>query len=216
MRYRRTERSLWRRPMSIEAIAWALNHAPIPCDRKDSSSLAIVLIGLANHADPNGRNAFPSVATLTRYSRLSERTVRTSLDRLEELGLISPSDPDIVAAYIKRADRRPKGWDLAVHSGVQSSHPADLHGVHSSPDGVQSVRPRGASTAPEPSLNLPGTKRGPARDRARAVTTALPAECGSCDARPGDPVSARVIWLDSERERSTPCPRCSVKAEVAR
>jgi hypothetical protein len=41
--------------MSIEAIDWALNHAPIPIDRKDSSSLAVVLIGLANHADSLGR-----------------------------------------------------------------------------------------------------------------------------------------------------------------
>jgi hypothetical protein len=55
--------------MSIEAINWALNKAPIPTDRKDASSLASVLIGLANHADPDGRNAFPSVDRLTRYTR---------------------------------------------------------------------------------------------------------------------------------------------------
>ncbi|MFD9703872.1 hypothetical protein [Lentzea sp. NPDC059081] len=38
---------------------------------------------------------------------------------------------------------------------------------------------------------------------------ALPPVCGSCDARPSDPVSARVIWLDDDRTRSTPCPNCS-------
>jgi hypothetical protein len=36
----------------------------------------------------------------------------TCLDRLEAEGMISPCDPDIVAARIKRADRRPQGWDL--------------------------------------------------------------------------------------------------------
>jgi hypothetical protein len=61
--------------MSIEAINWALNHAPIPTDRKNASSLAIVLVGLANHADSEGRNAFPAVKTLVRYTRLKERTV---------------------------------------------------------------------------------------------------------------------------------------------
>src|SRR6266516_3949479 len=59
-----------------------------------------------NHAGPDGTGAFPSVATLVRYTGLSERTVRTWLDRLESEGIIRPCDPDIVAARIKRADRR--------------------------------------------------------------------------------------------------------------
>ena len=71
-----------------------------------------MLVGLANHAGPDGTGAFPSVATLVRYTGLSERTVRTCLDRLAAEGIISPCDPDIVAARIKRADRRPQGWDL--------------------------------------------------------------------------------------------------------
>ena len=71
-----------------------------------------MLVGLANHAGPDGTAAFPSVATLVRYTGLSERTVRTGLDRLAADGIISPCDPDIVAARIKRADRRPQGWDL--------------------------------------------------------------------------------------------------------
>jgi hypothetical protein len=36
----------------------------------------------------------------------------TCLDRLEAEGTIRPCDPDIVAARIKRADRRYQGWDL--------------------------------------------------------------------------------------------------------
>jgi hypothetical protein len=71
-----------------------------------------VLVGLANHAGPDGTAAFPSVATLVRYTELSERTVRTCLDRLAAGGIISPCDPDILAARIRRADRRPQGWDL--------------------------------------------------------------------------------------------------------
>ena len=47
-----------------------------------------------------------------RYTDLSERTVRTCLGRLEAEGLIRSCDPAVVAARIKRADRRPKGWDL--------------------------------------------------------------------------------------------------------
>jgi hypothetical protein len=100
--------------VSVEAISWALNLAPVPADRggQPSSACKFVLVDLANHAGPDGTGAFPSVATLVRYTGLSERTVRTCMDRLEAEGIISPCDPDIVAARIKRADRRPEGWDL--------------------------------------------------------------------------------------------------------
>ena len=100
--------------MSVEALAWAFNLAPVPVDKngKPSNACASVLQGLANHADPDGVGAFPSVATLIRYTRLSERTVRTSLDRLAAARIIRPCAPEIVAARIRRADRRPQGWDL--------------------------------------------------------------------------------------------------------
>ena len=57
---------------------------PGPADRgwPPSSASKFVLGGLANHAGPDGTGAFPSVATLVRYTGLSERTVRTCLDRL--------------------------------------------------------------------------------------------------------------------------------------
>ena len=70
--------------MSVEVISWALNLAPVPADRggQPSSASKFVLVGLANHAGSDGTGAFPSVATLVRYTGLSERTVRTCLDRL--------------------------------------------------------------------------------------------------------------------------------------
>jgi hypothetical protein len=100
--------------MSVEAISWALNLAPIPLDPsgKPNSACAFVLVGLANHASPDGTGAFPSVPTLIRYTRLSERTIRTALDRLEADGVIRPCNPAIVAAHIQRADKRPQGWNL--------------------------------------------------------------------------------------------------------
>lgn len=204
--------------MSIEAITWALHTAPIPAGR-NASTLAFVLVGLANHADPDGRNAFPAVATLVRYTRLSERSVQYALRTLEDLGLITPSDPDIVAAYVKRADRRPNGWDLPIHStvhrvihsrgdGVQSVHPVEGHGVQTQSHGVQTTTPRGAELAPEPSLNHPENR--PAREAATrdAAPTGVPPVCGQCDARDTDPISARIVWLDADRQRCTPCPRC--------
>ena len=100
--------------MSVEAISWALNLAPVPADRggQPSSACKFVLVGLANHAGPDGSGAFSSARTLIRYTGLSERTVRACLGRLEAAGLIRQCDPNIVAVRIKRADRRPRGCDL--------------------------------------------------------------------------------------------------------
>lgn len=204
--------------MSIEAITWALNTAPIPTGR-NASTLTVVLVGLANHADPEGRNAFPAVATLVRYTRLSERSVQYALRSLQDLGLITPSDPGIVAAYVKRADRRPQGWDLAIHSTihnpvhnqareVQPLHPANAHGVQTQPHGVHTATPRGAAPAPEPSWNHPRTVPRAKPAAPDPAPTGIPPVCGECDARDTDPISARIIWLDTDRQRSTPCPRC--------
>jgi hypothetical protein len=148
--------------VSVEAISWALNLAPVPADRggQPSSACKFVLVGLASHAGPDGTGAFPSVATLVRYTGLSERTVRTCLDRLQAESIIAPCDPDIVAARIKRADRRPQGWDLnlslvrhdldgAAVAALEHQYPglgsrltaAEYPGADGQSDGVQSPHP---------------------------------------------------------------------------
>jgi hypothetical protein len=206
--------------MSIEVVHWALTDAPIPRNRRDASSLTIVLVGLANHADPDGRNAFPSLATLSRYTRLAERSVRYALRELQKLGLIEGSDPEIVAAYVKRADRRPNGYDLAVHRREPAVDKPAVAVDNSLNEGrclppvdqdERQTRPvRGANSAstrgrgcPRTVLNRPGNH--PAREAGSPP-------CGQCDARPGEAVSARVVWLDADRIRSEPCPRCHPSA----
>ncbi|WP_436493208.1 helix-turn-helix domain-containing protein [Actinokineospora sp. HUAS TT18] len=199
--------------VSIEAIHWALTAAPIPRDRRDASSLAIVLVGLANHADPDGRNAFPSLRRLTRYTRLSERSVRYALRTLEDLGVIRPSDPNIVAAYVKRADRRPNGYDLSLEQPEPVDNPPDdrqpLPPVPAHEG--QSPQQRGATSAstrgkpcPRNILNHP-KNLPPDADPLRPP-------CGSCDARPHDPPSARLIWSNDDPTRAIPCPRCHPRA----
>jgi Helix-turn-helix domain len=132
--------------MSVEATSWALNLAPVPAGRSGQPSRAckFVLVGLANHAGPDGTGAFPSVATLVRYTGLAERTVRTCLDRLAAEGIIAPCDPGIVAARIKRADRRPQGWDLnlgLVRDDLDAAAAATRPGVDGRAGGVQSLHP---------------------------------------------------------------------------
>jgi DNA-binding transcriptional ArsR family regulator len=129
--------------VSVEAISWALNHAPV-----DNPTSKLVLLALANHARPDGSSAFPSVKTICRYTLLSERSVRTHLDKLEQGGVIRRCDPAIVAAYIDRPDRRPVGFDLLI--GVQELHVGKVRGADKAPNGVQVVQERGAPVAPKP------------------------------------------------------------------
>jgi hypothetical protein len=199
--------------VSVEAISWALNLAPVPAARggQPSSPCKFVLVGLANHAGPDGTGAFPSVATLVRYTGLSERTVRTCLDRLQAAGIITPCDPDIVAARIKRADRRPQGWDLnlcLVRDGpdeVQPLHPAARTGCNQRTDGVHLAQPRGAAAAPESSKE---PHREPSATPARA-REATPAgnEDEATAIRPGEFFAALGdAWLltADQRARLTP------------
>jgi Helix-turn-helix domain len=82
--------------MKIEAIHWILTAAPIPRQHRGASTFTVVLIGLANHAGTDGTNAFPSIAILTHYTRLSARSVQVSLRKLENLGLIALGHPGFV------------------------------------------------------------------------------------------------------------------------
>lgn len=91
--------------MSIEALVWALNEAPV-----DDPVRLLVLVGLANHADADGRNAFPSDTTLAEYARCSTRTVLRHRQTMEAQGVIRRGDQSLVERY--RADRRPVVWDI--------------------------------------------------------------------------------------------------------
>lgn len=63
-----------------------------------SSACEFVLVGLANHARPDGTGAFPSVATLVRSTGLAERTVHTHQNQLRPRHVTSPMDMSASAA----------------------------------------------------------------------------------------------------------------------
>jgi hypothetical protein len=150
-----------------EAISWALNLAAVPADRggQPSSACKFVLVSLANHAGPDGTGAFPSVATPVRYTGLSERTVRMSLDRLQAAGVVSPCDPGIVAAQIKRAGRRPQDWDLNLGMIRDDLAEADVMKLERQFPGLAA---RLATTARPGRSDRPGAATAPRARRRRA------------------------------------------------
>lgn len=99
--------------MSVEAISWALTLAPDPADRggQPSSACEFVLVGLANHAGPDGTGAFSSVATLVRYTGLSERTAELP-GPARSVGCHPALQPGHRARADEKGRPAPKGWDL--------------------------------------------------------------------------------------------------------
>jgi DNA-binding transcriptional ArsR family regulator len=95
--------------VSIEAIAWAMTVAKV----EDPGSAA-VLVGLANHADPDGRHAYPSVNRLAYYARLSPRSVQRHLRKLAEDGLIGTEDDTRARDATTRPDQRPAAYRLLM------------------------------------------------------------------------------------------------------
>jgi hypothetical protein len=93
--------------VSKEALIWVIEDAPdvqphwIP-----------VLVGLARHADRQGRGAYPSQELLAEYARKSDRSIRNDLTALEKAGLIREGDAHLVEHL--PPDRRPLVWDLAL------------------------------------------------------------------------------------------------------
>lgn len=87
------------------------------------AQLVATLLGLADHADADGRAAYPSVPTLAAYTCKSERSVQRDLKALAELGLIRAGDPAVVAHL--PSDRRPEVYDLAVERVVPGGRAGD-------------------------------------------------------------------------------------------
>jgi len=72
--------------VAIECMVWVLE-----LEGEVTTNEKFVLLGIANHAQPNGAGAFPSLETLARYTRLSKSTVQRCVKKLVERGLLTKS-----------------------------------------------------------------------------------------------------------------------------
>jgi hypothetical protein len=126
----------------------------------------LLALALADYAHDDGNNIFPSVETLAKKTRQSERTVQKQLGIMRESGWLEvvarpkggryPTVYRINPVWLSGADSAP----LAVQKLHPSVHVegcnSERSGVQETTRGVQQlVHPTGeAATAPDPSLNL--------------------------------------------------------------
>ncbi|MFD6897823.1 helix-turn-helix domain-containing protein [Rhodococcus sp. NPDC060086] len=133
-------------------------------------ALTLVLLGLATHASRNGEGAFPSVRTLARYARMSERQVQRCLSTLVELELITRGDQERVAATISREDRRPNCYDLCMPRSYAPSPRPKPRGDMRAPDGVTPEHQRGDATDTRTVLEPKDKSAAPSRTEPPATT----------------------------------------------
>ncbi|GAG08948.1 unnamed protein product, partial [marine sediment metagenome] len=98
--------------MSVEVWDLVLN------SEIENPPMKAVLLGLANHASPEGKHVYPSVKRLSIYTSLGESTVRAKLGELRKAGIIT---------IVKKAYRyRPTEYNIDLQKLKSLRHP-DLH-----------------------------------------------------------------------------------------
>lgn len=150
--------------MSVEASA-RIWRSGLKGDEK------LVLLAIADHADPHGRNAWPKIDTLAAYSSLSRRTVQRLLPKLAERGYISIKR-NTGGTITDRGNRRPNLYVIhfaALPAGVDLGVTEEATG----PDlGVTKADSRGDKTRSRG--DSPVLKSGQERPSERPFEPPLP------------------------------------------
>lgn len=145
----------------------------------------MVLLILADHADDEGQNAWPSVARIARKASISERQVQRILRSLCDSGFIAV-ERQAGGSREQREDRRPNRYTIRM-DGVTSVTPrSSSRGDIETPRGDTGVANGVTPMSPEPYIDTsttePPTTRTPAQQEA-------PPPAG-----PGE-AAARAWWI---------------------
>lgn len=124
--------------MSLKVMVWVLEHSEAKLGAR------LVLLSLAEYAHDDGTKAFPSVESVSRKARLSERGTRDALRKLEGDGMIV------------RTGATKSGTNVYTVVGPFNPGGADSAGGSLPPGGGQSGAPGGAGSAPDPSRDPSG------------------------------------------------------------
>lgn len=95
--------------MSVNAVSWAIDRAPVPGAR---CVARMILVHLADKADAEGRDTWKYVSAIADAIGVDDSTVHRNLAWLEEHGLIERGDQRLVDDYPDYA--RPVVWNLRL------------------------------------------------------------------------------------------------------
>jgi hypothetical protein len=153
--------------MSVEAMAIVLHHS------QAKGTARLVLVGIANHDGDGG--AWPSIATLARYTGTSERRVQQTLRELEmagEITVVRQGGGLAATAHHQRTNlytinvRCPDDCDGTRNHGVKKDAPGEAEFTgRVKPVAPGRVKPVAPEPSLEPSLNLQPPPSAAARTR---------------------------------------------------
>jgi hypothetical protein len=169
--------------MSVRVMSWVWDHATV------GGSELLVLLAIADCANDDGTNAFPSIATLARKTRVNERTVQRITRRLQDGGHLHV-EPTTGGRYSNRyavlmtapevtpTSRNPVETEPAGEPPAEC-HPGNLPPRADATPGVAPPPPQGwRSSATRTSLNRPRPVRGrPAGSAAGRQPMPPPGRC---------------------------------------
>lgn len=221
--------------MSVESLGIVLHHS------RAAGTAKVLLIGIANHDGDGG--SWPSIATLAKYARITERNVQKALRDLVDLGEI-----EVIAQaggnHQTEARYRPNRYVIKVSCpstcdrsashrcegdeyvepklrGVADDTPDDLAGVSNVTPlrGVVSDASGVSQTTPEPSLE-PTTPQPPASGGRTSSTTKctkpglLPhSNCRACGTTAKQLEAKRLAALEEQRREAGKAELAAQRAE---
>lgn len=151
--------------MSLEAMKWALQDAPIPHSTTHLRD-RLVLVYLADRHNIDTGVCWPSLGRIADDMGTTKPTVRSAFRSLKDLGLIEEADPGLATGVAE--GRKPTVWrlNLDMVRGKDAFTGKDgLTGKDAfTPDGSRRVYPTGKDAfTPEVKTGLPKPKENPKR-----------------------------------------------------
>lgn len=128
--------------MSVHVVSWVLEHSDAKLGER------LVLLVLADHAEHDGTNAWPAVATIARQTRLSERQVQRCLRALEARG-------EITKTGSHRAGAQRYGTHVYAVVMAKGDILSPLDSAKGDISDIQRVTPMSPEPSLEPSLASP-------------------------------------------------------------
>jgi hypothetical protein len=176
--------------VSVQAMSWVIEKS-----RHKGSSFVILLM-TANHAKADGTGAWPSVRTLARESRISERQARNCLRRLEESGELKTDD-----------GAGPGGTNL-YSLPLMGVEKLDMGGKRLPPGVGKSAAKNVSQIAPEPSLTV--------QSQSQNLRPLMRPACGNLEPDDSGKIQNRWLGKGKGQKETTATPQQQRFAIVAR
>ena len=180
--------------MSMKALEWAMYDVPAEMAK---GSLLRILLALADHADTEGRGAFPSQKRLCALTGYSRRTIQHGLHDLEASGLIVKGDQRLTEHYGRH---RPIVWNLSMEDfrGAKTAplKKNESEAQHTTPQNSQEAQLGAQKTA------VRGAIRGAVSLRPNLYKEESYIEPRESNARARKQITIPADWKPSEEHRA--------------